>query len=69
MNVYTTTDFPGHWPVGVAAVVVANDENEAHHLMREALDPSLRPDENHDFEFQRLDVDRPNAVILHDGEY
>ena len=26
MNVYTCTEFPGHYPLGVAAVIVAEDD-------------------------------------------
>lgn len=34
MKVYTTTKFTGVWPVGVSAVVVAEDKEEALKLLK-----------------------------------
>ncbi|CUR70308.1 hypothetical protein [Achromobacter xylosoxidans] len=38
MPVYINTDFRGHWPVGTAAVVVADTPDRAAKLLEKALD-------------------------------
>lgn len=37
MNLYTCTDFEGFYPVGFAAIVIAEDEVEARKLFEEAV--------------------------------
>ena len=67
MNVYTCTDHDGHWPVGVASVVVANDVVEATNLLAHALaDVGL---DLKAFTLTVLDLTHPHAVILNDGSY
>jgi hypothetical protein len=67
MNVYTCIDHDGRWPVGVASVVVARDEAEARKLLAEALIKiGLKGD---DFTLQLLDLSKPNAVVLNNGDY
>lgn len=38
MPIYLQTDFRGHWPVGTAAVVVADTPERAAQLLEAALD-------------------------------
>lgn len=68
MKVFTCTDHEGFWPVGVASLVVAEDQTKAAQLLMDALvkeginqvDP---------FHLEEIDVTRPQAVILHNGDY
>lgn len=70
MNVYTNTLFQGHWPVGVAAVVVAESPEEAallleielqdRHLPMQTIDPAS---------FILVDTSKPAAIIVQDGNY
>ena len=68
MNVYTCNTFHGHWPVGTAAVVVAKDEAEARNLLSiELLKQGLGLS---DFdELVELDLTKPQATILNNGDY
>lgn len=68
MKVFTCTDFPGHWPVGVAAVIIA--ENEA------AADRALRADRkraglpiNDPVTLTEVDTESAQVLILRDGDY
>lgn len=67
MNVYTCTDHEGHW-VGVASVVVANDEDQA----RELLIAELKTHglvQGKSFNLRRIDTSEPRAFVLQDGDY
>lgn len=64
LRVWTSKDFEGHWPVGVAAVVVARDEAEARGLLAAVL-----PVHNSPFTLQEVLMDTPNCTILNDGDY
>lgn len=74
MNVYTCVDFEGAWPVGVAAVVVAESEEHARALLVDALTnaciyPRPKPLDPFTFTLQRLDTTKPSATLLADGDY
>ena len=69
MKVWFCTQFEGHWPVGTAAVAVADTAMQACYLLEaelvkaglsQKLDPKL---------FERVDTSKPNALILCDGNY
>lgn len=66
MNVYTSNDFTGMWPVGASAVVVADTIEEAFHLLHKEL-------EHHGLKFdgtlRLLATDQPHVVVLQDGNY
>lgn len=68
MNVYTCVDHDGHYPVGVASVVVAATEEEATAVLAAALDKhglvGSRP-----FTLRRINISEPRAFILQDGDY
>ena len=68
MNVYTCTTFRGHWPVATAAAVVANNAEDAAHLLMGALAAAL-PQRIEACEMVRVDIKRANVVILRDGDY
>ncbi len=70
MNVYTCTDHDCHYPVGVCSIVVASSEAQA----RDLLDAALRADGLKDgsvegYTLQLVDVSKPSATVLLDGDY
>lgn len=68
MRVFYSNDFRGFWPVGTAAVIVANDLNEAHVLLTSKLiGMGLGADQ--DFTVTELKTDSTNVVVLNDGDY
>ena len=69
MKVWTNTTFSGHYPVGTAAVVVAETAEQAAQLLQTALaERGLRGPVTAD-QFVLLPVDQPRAVVLLDGDY
>lgn len=62
MRAWTSDDFPGVWPVGTAAVIVAPDEAAARELLRKAV-------VNDDFTLVEVDLSKPQAIVLRDGSY
>jgi hypothetical protein len=70
-QVFTFTNFDGHYPVGTAAVVVAKNKSEAIMLMDEQLSESGLPalDEQEDVKISLVDLDVFQAIILRDGNY
>lgn len=71
MNVYTCT-FVGHYPVGAAAVVVAESEQKAATaLIIELVRQGLGPPKNtlSGLELEILDIQDPAVTILLDGDY
>lgn len=70
MNVWTSTDFAGHWPVGTAAVVVAETEDDARALLDEELALyGLGASAAQGYTLKHLPMFRPAAVVLADGNY
>ncbi len=68
MKVFVSTDHDGHWPVGVASVVVAADETEARRLLdAELRRDGLKPDEP--YTLREVDTGVARAEILCDGNY
>ncbi len=68
MNIYVCTDHDGHYPVGVASVVVAASEREAVELLRAEI-VSHGLDGNKPFTLQRIQAEKPQALVLRDGDY
>jgi hypothetical protein len=68
LNVYTCSDHDGQWPIGGASVVVAESEAMARELLIAALrDHGIR--QGGAFTLKLIDIDRPRAFVLNDGEY
>lgn len=67
MKVFTSNDFEGHWPVPVAAVIVAETEGDAWVLLSEALKKDGLP--GHDFTLEEIDCATPRATVLSNGDY
>jgi hypothetical protein len=69
MQVWTNTEFDGYYPVGVAAVVVANTPQQAAELLnaelvKRGLTANAVPEQ-----FTKLPTNSPHAVVLNDGNY
>lgn len=66
MQVYTTVDFTGHYPVGVSAVIVAENEEQARKLIEDEL-------REHGLKFdgtlRRINSTAPRAFVLQNGDY
>jgi hypothetical protein len=68
MKVFICIDHDGHWPVGVASVVAAQDEEQARELLAAELRTfGLKPERG--FTLQALDLSAPRARVLNDGDY
>ncbi len=68
MKVWSHNKFKGHWPVGTAAVVVAETREEAGFILNEELDRrGLRfcdPDQ-----FEEIPFEAGTVRVLCDGDY
>lgn len=69
MNVYITTNFTGHWPVGTAAVVIAKDKGHARRQLAPELERRGLEQDMSKIEFEKLDTNEYGAHVLLDGNY
>lgn len=69
MNVYVCTDHEGHWPVGVASLIVAPDENEARRLLIQELEAHGLKQNDKPFSLRLMNIASPRAYVLLDGDY
>lgn len=69
LKVFTCTDFTGHWPVGVAAVVFANSQEQAAELLAERLALNGLPQTIVPAAMEERDISSPAVMILRDGDY
>lgn len=69
MNIYTNKTFKGHYPVGSAAVVCAENANiAASELNKELARMGLNPDVS-EGDMELMPRDTTMVRILHDGDY
>jgi len=68
MKVFTCNDFEGHWPVGSAAVMVANTASEAREMLGAWLEENNLP-QTRDFSVEELLTQNRSIRVLVDGEY
>lgn len=68
MKVFINTRFKGFYPVGTAAVVVANNVEEACTLLNEEL-AARGLDATTVDKFTQIKTNKPFAEILLDGDY
>jgi hypothetical protein len=66
LRVYVCNDFTGYWPVGTAAVIVANGEVAALNLLHGELEKRGLPVSGTVHEIETYD---PSVTILCDGNY
>lgn len=69
MNVYTCNNFKGHWPVGSAAVVVAEDSDQARMLLNTELKLRGLKQDVDKLKLVRLRTLTEKVRILCDGDY
>ncbi len=70
MKFYTVTDHDGHWPVGQASIVFAENEDHGIALLNEQLEKQgLKTWKDKQFTLNELPTDIPYALILVNGEY
>lgn len=69
MNVYTCTDFSGHWPVGTAAVIVAPNIKMARDKLHEVLKANGLAQDVATCTLHKLSLTQAGCVILNDGDY
>lgn len=67
-RLFYSTDHAGHWPVGVASVVLAPDEEAARALLTQALRARGLPAEAFNLNELAL-AGEPRAFVLLDGNY
>ena len=68
MNVWICDDFEGYWPVGTAAVIAAETEDEALALLDAELKEHGLP-QSASVTVYRFSQDKPQAYIIRDGNY
>jgi hypothetical protein len=69
VKVYVCTGFRGHNPVGSAAVVLAEDAEEAAHILSDELESCGLKQDIYACDLVQVDAASPRAVILCDGDY
>jgi hypothetical protein len=68
MKVFVERTFTGFWPVGTAAVIVADTKQRAEELLRDALAArGLTPDQR--LQLEELETAMEQAIVLRDGNY
>jgi hypothetical protein len=69
LKVFTNIAFEGHYPVGVAAIIIAKDKHDAARLLSNALfDAHLDPNVTEENMIE-VNSDEEQALILCDGNY
>lgn len=69
MNVYVNNGFTGHWPVGTAAVVVAEDKQQAAQLLEAELTRAGLHQSIDAEAMSEVDTRTAGAMVLRDGNY
>lgn len=70
MRLFTCTDHDLHYPVGCASIVIADNEAHAIELLDAALiGKGLKPFSQEPYTLIEIDLSKPQAVILRDGDY
>jgi hypothetical protein len=67
-KIYTCNNFDGYYPVGSAAVIVADNKYEAKSLLLATLENMLLPQED-GLQIIEVDTNKKQVVILRDGDY
>jgi hypothetical protein len=69
MKVWTNNKFPGHWPVGTAAVVVADTASQAAELLTAELKKVGLLEPVTEDQFEQLPTSRHCVRVLCNGDY
>ena len=68
MKVFYCTTFEGVWPVGTAALIVAENTDDARILLKNKL-KSIGLDLKSDNALVEVDASEPKAIVLCNGDY
>lgn len=69
MKVFTCNDFKGAWPVGTAAVIVADNIGEARAALMAELSRLNLPQGVDPITIHQVHTSKPQVIILCDGDY
>ena len=70
MKVFICKDHDGHWPVGVASVVVAKSKKSAKKLLDAALlSEGLKKCELSPYTLEEVSLEEPRAYVISSGDY
>jgi hypothetical protein len=69
MNIYTNNSFEGYYPVGTAAVVIAETAEEAAEILEGELESRGMDQQINPKTMIKLDASSQDVVILNDGNY
>lgn len=69
LKLFTCTEFEGHYPVGVAAVVLAVDETQAAAMLEEVLCITGLPQAILPTQLEEVSLLKPSVQILCNGDY
>lgn len=70
MKIFTCVDHDYHYPIGVASVVVAENEEQAKDLLDNQLrEHGLRESEEEPYTLKEISAETHRAYILRDGNY
>jgi hypothetical protein len=69
LNVYTCNEFRGRYPVGAAAIIVAENEQEAVKLLEAELTKDGLTQTINLNQLELVAITKPQATILCNGEY
>ncbi|KKN09766.1 hypothetical protein LCGC14_1043250 [marine sediment metagenome] len=70
MKLFTCTDHDCHYPVGVASIIVAPNEFHARlHLDCRLIEQGLKPYDEYKYSLVEIEIERPHAIILQNGDY
>ena len=67
LKLFVSTDHAGHFPVGVASIVLAHTEYEARRLLASALEAQGLPEK--EFTLRQLETSASRAYVLRNGDY
>ena len=70
MKVFYCTNHDSHYPVGAASVVVAQNQKAAKKLLDDLLtSDGLKPSSKEPYDLTELDLTKPEAFLLVNGDY
>lgn len=69
MKIYTCTNHNGHYPVGVASVIIEETKEKAHEKLDKALiEAGLKPYDKDEYTLNEIEM-KPQVIILNNGNY
>jgi hypothetical protein len=70
LKIFYCIDHNGHWPVGVASLIVAETKEQAQALLdAELVSRYLKPYSEEPYTLIELDTSVPGVTVLRDGDY